>query len=189
MARRARRGALAAALAAGALAVAASVAYAANLAGDGGFESPVVAGGFQTFPAGSTLGGAWHVDSGSADVVHTSLAPFKGKQSLDLDGNAPGAISQVVSTSAGKDYKIAFKLAGNPLCAPVVKTVSVRWNGSEVGQFTFDTTGKTAQNMGYVGKKAIGHATSSSSTLQFASLDASSSCGPELDAVKVTLVK
>jgi choice-of-anchor C domain-containing protein len=168
---RRRRRAFACTLAIGALGITAAVAYAVNLTADGGFETPVVAGGFQTFGTGSTIGGAWHVDSGSADVVHTSLAPFKGKQSLDLDGNSPGAISQDVPTAAGNDYKIAFKLAGNLFCAPVVKTVSVRWNGVEVGRFTFDTTGKSATNMGYVGKKAIGHATGAHSTLQFASLD------------------
>jgi choice-of-anchor C domain-containing protein len=183
------RRALAGALVIAAFGVATTAALATNIAGNGSFESPKLVSGFQTFNAGQTIGGAWHVDSGSADVVVTStLAAAKGRQSLDLDGGSVGAISQSIPTSAGHDYKIGFKLAGNPLCGAHVKTVSVRWNGSEVAQFTFDTTGKTPTNMGYLGKKAVGHATGATSTLSFVSLDApGSTCGPEIDAVKVVL--
>jgi choice-of-anchor C domain-containing protein len=184
-----RRRALAGAAVVVALGALTTAALAANLVGNGGFESPKLTGGFSEFFSGQTIGGAWHVDSGSADVVYTTtLAAAKGHQSLDLDGSSAGAISQVIHTAAGSAYKVAFKLAGNPLCSPIVKTLSVRWNGSEIGHFTFDTTGKTPASMGWVGRSAVGHATAATSTLAFVSLDSPApGCGPELDAVKVTL--
>jgi choice-of-anchor C domain-containing protein len=180
---------LAGALVIAAFGVVTTAALATNLAGNGGFEKPKLVSGFQTFSAGQTIGGTWHVDSGSADVVTTTtLAAAKGRQSLDLDGGSVGAVSEPIATTAGHDYKLGFKLAGNPLCGVKVKTLSVRWNGSEIGHFTFDTTGKTPTNMGWVGKKAVAHATGSTSTLAFVSLDgAGSTCGPEIDAVKVVL--
>ena len=48
------------------------------------------------------------------------------------------------------DYKVTFKLAGNPDCAPVKKQVGVYWNGTLVSSPTFSTTATLAPRWGWL---------------------------------------
>jgi choice-of-anchor C domain-containing protein len=182
----------------GALVISACVATAAtgasanlalHLIYDRGFEQPKIDQPVETFDTGSYLDNEWIVDAGSVDLVQTgTLAAAKGAQSIDLDGSEPGSVTQYMNTGASDlTFTVKFMLAGNPTCGPAVKTVSVRWAGVEVGRFSFDTTGKTPTNMGWVAKKLTVHGTPANPGLSFVSLDpAGSTCGPMIDQVMVS---
>lgn len=150
----------------------------------GSFESPAIVTSSLTFNSGLTLDN-WQVSSGSVNLVRGRWHAADGSQSLDLSGNEPGAVSQTFPTSPGETYVVSYALAGNPESAtPVLRTGQVLLNGHVAQNFSFDVTGKTADNMGWTNKTLTFQATSSSTTLTFASTTASS-YGPAIDNVKV----
>ena len=109
-----------------------------NLVKDGGFEQPAASGPVQTIAAPGTIG-PWSV-SGSVDLVTAAYwQPAEGAQSVDLAGSAPGGVTYAFTAPYADDYKVTFKLAGNPDCAPVKKQVGVYWNGTLVSSPTFST--------------------------------------------------
>jgi len=99
--------------------LAASPAFAAtNLIGDGSFEAfSAGASGKTTIAPGGEAGtiAPWTVTGDSVDLYAASkLAPQDGTQSVDLDGNAPGGVSQAVTTTAGTTYTATFLLRRQP---------------------------------------------------------------------------
>ena len=70
-----------------------------------------------------------------------------GAQSIDLDGNAPGGVSQTLSTTAGQAYLLSFAYSANPdrastsSCASTKAGASmvVTWGGAQIGTYTFST--------------------------------------------------
>jgi hypothetical protein len=101
---------------------------------------------FVTLYAGQTIGDVtgsyWTVTNGGTNPADTDgsvdwiggytywVPPPNGGHSVDLDGLAPGGISQVVTTTAGDTYTLSFYLAGNPGGPPTVKTLLVNAFGS-----------------------------------------------------------
>jgi len=155
---------------------------------NGSFESGDFNGGgagFQTLDAGSTILTGWTVDAGSIDWVGPAWQARDGTKSVDLNGNAPGAISQTVATTVGNTYFVSFYLAGNPNGAPVVKTLTVSATGAAAATFTFDVSNTSNSAMGWRLEGYSFVATSVSSTLTFASGDTSGGTGPALDNVVV----
>jgi choice-of-anchor C domain-containing protein len=71
------------------------------------------AGGFTTVNAGSNTIPGWTVTVGSVDWIGNYWSAPVG-QSVDMDGNSPGAISQDITTVTGQTYWLSFWLAGNP---------------------------------------------------------------------------
>jgi choice-of-anchor C domain-containing protein len=180
----------------------------ANQVFDGGFEVPDVGSGgpsdgypgsgallyfasgsdsFSSIPlSGTTLDGAWHVQTGSVDQVGTPLwSAAEGTQSIDLDGINAGALYQDVPTVVGQQYTLSFELAGNPGgTEPKIVQVSA---GSSTQQFSFDATNQTFSQMGWTEQTLSFTATSASTRVLFSSQDAASSVqGPALDDVIVT---
>lgn len=152
-----------------------------------GFETPVVAPNtFATFVAGQQMG-AWTVTRGD---VHLSGAGFwqvaEGVQSLDLDGGQQGAVAATFAVVPLVTYKVSYRLAGNPVAGPTIKTGQVLVNGQLAQNFSFDITGKTSTNMGYVQKSFLLLLTFEHSvTLEFSSTTTPSGWGPVLDDVVV----
>lgn len=157
---------------------------------NGDFESPLVGGGFVTYsgPSNSSSLTGWTID-GSIDHIGTYWQPANGNQSLDMNGNDTGTISQNVDIPFGLDSaSVSFSLAGNPDNAPVVKTlqVSLIGLGGSSQSYTFDTSGKTHLSMGWISETAVFAVVSPGTyTLQFQSLD-SGSWGPALDNVSMS---
>jgi LPXTG-motif cell wall-anchored protein len=86
---------------------------------------------------------------------------------------------------------VSFDLAGNYGHPPVIKPLAVTINGVTTN-FTFDTTGRSATNMGWTTKTLTFVANSTSSTIDFVS-DVTSSggfldAGAALDNVRITPV-
>ena len=119
------------ALAALAVTFAAATAQGQNLATNGSFESPFVGGSFTTFGPGNGIA-AWTILGGSVDLVANYWDAKDGLQSLDLNGNARGAIAQMINTNVGNLYTVSFWIAGNP-DAPWNKEMSVYWNNVRLG--------------------------------------------------------
>ncbi|MCW2879835.1 MAG: hypothetical protein JWQ95_3935 [Sphaerisporangium sp.] len=183
--RRLRAGAGLAGALAGLAAVTAAPADATSGHSNGSFETPVVRPNtFQTFSEGRSIG-AWSVSGGTVDLVGQGFwQAADGAQSLDLNGSGPGEVSQTFSTLPLVKYEIGYRLAGNPAAAPAVKTGQV-WIGGDVAQnFSFDTTGKSFADMGYVQQKVTFVATGLSATVRFNST-VPGAWGPVIDDVTV----
>ncbi|HEV8555542.1 MAG TPA: choice-of-anchor C family protein [Actinophytocola sp.] len=168
--------------------VAAAPAQAITGIGNGSFETPVVTPGtFQNLGAGASIG-AWTVSQGHVDLIGAGFwQAADGVQSVDLDGSsAPltGGVAQTFTTVPLLKYRVIYRLAGNPAQGPTVKTGEVVANGGVIQSFSFDITGKSFTNMGYVHKEAHFVATGLSSTLVFRSTTGSG-FGPVIDDVDV----
>ncbi len=144
---------------------------------------PAPAGGFDTYLGGSTAITGWTVLGDSVQVVNTYWQlPPGGGQSVDLDGNAPGGLSQTVATTPGQTYTIDFVLSGNPDGGPATKQLSVSAGiGAEL--YTYTTGSNTHLDMMYVPETFTFMATGSSTTLTFLSGDVASPYGPVIGNV------
>jgi choice-of-anchor C domain-containing protein len=140
---------------------------------------------FVTVVAGQSLG-AWTVSQGNVDHVGAGFwQAADGVQSLDLDGGAVrGGVAQQIDTVPLLTYKVRFKLAGNVDAGPLVKTGQVLVDGNVLANFSFDVTGKSRANMGYVGVETHFVASGFSATLEFRSTTGSG-YGPVIDKVTV----
>lgn len=155
--------------------------------GDGSFETPAApVGGFATYVAGQNIG-PWAVTKGSVNLIGARFwAAAEGDQSVDLNGNGAGAVTQTFATVPGTRYRVNYSLAGNPDGGPLVKTGRVLVNGLDAQDFSFDITGKTRLDMGYSAESFEFTATLPQTTLTFDSTTLGSAAGPVLDGVAVT---
>ncbi|AUY52368.1 choice-of-anchor C family protein [Streptomyces sp. CB01881] len=143
---------------------------------------------FVTLAAGQTIG-PWRVTAGSVDLIGAGYwQAAEGDQSVDLTGTGAGAVAQTFTTTPGATYTVSYSIAGNPNNGPVVKTGRALVDGQDFQDFSFDTTGKSAANMGYVTRQFTFVATNASTTLAFAGTTAGNA-GPVLDNVQVQQCK
>jgi len=157
---------------------------AANLIQNGSFENGANPGLFQTINTGSTVITGWTVSQGSIDYIGTLWQASNGSRSLDLGaGASPGGIKQTFNTTVGETYRVTFDLAGNPNASPIIKDMRVSAGGSSA-DFSFNTTGKSNSNMGWLSKSWDFTANSTTTTLEFIDLT-NSFAGPALDNVSV----
>jgi len=173
--------------AAGLLATTGTAAAAPNTAfTNGSFETPKAReGAWTSFPAGSDMG-LWNVGGGGVDLIDDGLfQAAEGSQSVDLNGQGPGSVSQTFTTEPGKQYTVTYSLSGTPAPLPIPMTGNALIDGQKFQDFTFDTSNNTPQNMGYVTHQFTFVANRASTTLKFASTTDSSSYGPIIDDVKV----
>ncbi|GIG92229.1 DUF642 domain-containing protein [Plantactinospora endophytica] len=148
-----------------------------------GFENPVIFNDFTTFAAGQQLG-PWTVAAGTVDLTR-DWQHAEGNQSLDLNGYSPGAVARSLPTTVLTTYRVRFALAGNPDNGPVVTSGTVTANGQTIDDLTFDTTGQSPSDMGYVYRTAyFTNVLSHSTTLRFTSTTPGA-FGPVVDAVRV----
>jgi hypothetical protein len=112
--------------------LAASSAF-ANLVSDGDFNNPSGGGSFATYFNGQSFG-PWNVvglgsswaGTGGVDLVGGYWqSPTLGGGSVDLDGDGPGGVTQTLSLTSGKTYRLSFDLSGNPDGDPTTKSVTV----------------------------------------------------------------
>jgi choice-of-anchor C domain-containing protein len=172
----------------------ASIGAGAQIIQNGSFELGVNPGSFTNLPGGSTAITGWTVIGSSIDYVGSVWTSSNGTRSLDLDGSdgppyTNGGVAQSFATIAGTSYVVSFDMAGNPNNAPTIKPMQVSAAGQSA-VFTFDITGKSLSNMGWVAHTWTFIATNSTTTLTFQSLTTSPNVGwgPALDNVSVTAV-
>jgi Protein of unknown function (DUF642)/PEP-CTERM motif len=114
---------------------------------DGSFEVNRTTRPFLSLGSGWNLG-AWHVDSGSVDFIHSYWPAVDGTESLELNGWSRGSIYQDLHTVAGQQYRVSFFISGNPDAAGV-KPLQFWWNGTLVGA-NLASDLNTWQNFHYV---------------------------------------
>ncbi|MFD8396752.1 choice-of-anchor C family protein [Streptomyces sp. NPDC059680] len=159
---------------------------------DGSFETPeVMPDELETYVRGQFIG-PWKVTQATVDLYDGVWKTADGQQFLDLNGTEgdlanthPGAVSQTFATTPGRSYTVTYALAGNIQQGPVMKTGKVLIDGQDFQDFSFDTTGKTAFNMGWVKRQMTFVATGKSTTLTFASTTAHTASGPLIDDITV----
>ncbi|MGW3229741.1 choice-of-anchor C family protein [Kitasatospora sp. NPDC001095] len=151
----------------------------------GGFEYPKApAKAFVTVAANQAIG-PWRVTAGNVDLIGAGFwQAVEGDQSIDLDGSTNGAIAQTFATVPGTTYTVTYALAGNPAGGTPVRTGVARIDGQDFQAFSFDTTGRTASAMGYVGRQFTFVAQNPTTTLGFTSTVAGA-YGPVIDNVQV----
>ncbi len=111
--------------------------------------------------------------------------------SVDLNGNDPGTIYQTVADTAGTKYKFCFWLAGNPDGGPTVKKMHLFWTPGGATSactgvpttYTFNITGKSRANMGWVKKTKVLKGTGTD-TLCFAGVS-QGAYGAVIDTVRI----
>ena len=165
------------------------LAFAATTSGapfqNGNFDQGSVPNTCNVFdlPAGSNVITGWTVSVGTIDWESPPPCGWlarDGHHSIDLVGQAcVGGIQQTFDTIPGGQYRLSFALAGNYGAPPVIKPLAVTVNGVTTS-FLFDTTGKSAFNMGWTRKNIDFVASGSTSTVNFVS-DVSAS-GPPCNA-------
>ena len=103
------------ALAAIAMTVATPALAATNIVTNGSFENGTPPGTFTTVNAVDTTSiTGWTVSSGSVDYIGSYWQPQDGQRSIDLAGNSPGTLQQLLTTTAGQVYNLSFWGARNP---------------------------------------------------------------------------
>ena len=164
-------------------AIGSTVVAAPNLIQNGGFESyltPFPSPGYQVHGVGSTALTSWTIGGTSIDLIQGAYGAIVGT-SVDLLGS-PGAlsVSQTFATIVNQSYLLTFDLTANS-------------NGVDNGNMTVSlnnapiTTFLGAINI--VDNHTLSFiASTSSTTLKFASANVQKNGGPVLDNVSVTAV-
>ncbi|HSQ54574.1 MAG TPA: choice-of-anchor C family protein [Gemmata sp.] len=160
----------------------------ANLLINGSFEEGPMVGGFgwQELRVGSQEIKGWVVTRGPIDYEGAAIKHADGNRSVDLHGsNSVGGIKQTFATRSGRKYRVIFSLGGNPEGGPPVKLLGVYAAGRST-KFSFDTTGKKRDDIGWKTETWEFTATASKTSIEFASLmQRPDSWGPLVDNVSV----
>ncbi|MEM6406956.1 MAG: choice-of-anchor C family protein [Pseudomonadota bacterium] len=156
---------------------------------NGSFEDPgTVTGNWATYSAGSNALTGWTIDSGSIDLINAFWQHSDGNYSINLDGTSPGTISQMLTgLTVGRAYTLAFDMAANT--ADPNQTVGLTASvGRNFQSYSFDKTGFSRSNMGWVTYTLGFTASADSMLLSFASDSPSGFYGAALDNISVTSV-
>ena len=166
----------------------------ANLLTNGSFEVGPVPGTFVNLTGGSTAITGWTVTGTTIDYVGSLWEASDGSRSLDLDGSigwphTNGGVAQSFATMPGMAYVVSFDLAGNPYNTPTIKPMRVAAAGQSQ-DFTFDSTGRSVVNMGWLAQSWSFTAVAAMTTLEFRSLTQAPQIGwgAALDNVSVSVV-
>ena len=177
-------------LALAALAAPAPPEKAVNLLVNGSFEDGPDAGDFKSLDENSTEIKGWVVTRGQIDYIGTHWQHADGKRSLDLGGSPGfGGVKQTFKTKKGQKYKVTFSLAGNPGGMVAEKKLCVK-AGDKKESFTFDTTGKSRDKMGWETKTWEFTAEGAETTLElYDAMTEDPFSGPAPDNVSVVAAK
>ncbi|HEY2762799.1 MAG TPA: DUF642 domain-containing protein [Pseudonocardiaceae bacterium] len=156
------------------------------------FETPVVTPGTFLRPSAGQTIGPWTVTRNNVDLIGAGFwQAADGVQSVDLDGNGPGAVARSFDTASFPlplfTYVLTYCLAGNPDSGPTVKTGQVLVNGTPVNDFSFSTMGKARSNMGYQMETVSFTSSGPDVKVEFRSTTTPGGYGPVID--KVTFKK
>lgn len=157
---------------------------------NGSFELPDT--GFQTVLAGQTFGSWTCTGPSDIEFVDTTASPlfapsfYDGDYWVDLTGvGAPSGIQQTIATTPGQAYRVDFAMSGNPFSGGQVMVLNVLWNGSLVGTFSHDTTGRNQFNMGWT-VYTVDVLGTGSDVLTFQGITGGAAAGVALDDVGIS---
>jgi choice-of-anchor C domain-containing protein len=164
-------------------------AFEPSLIVNGSFEDPGGIFPYVPYFPGAGIPG-WTIESGTVEITGPYWQAASGYQSLDINGifDDIGTIYQDLPTVPGKQYLVRFAYAGNPDGElPVIKSADVSWDGGLLTSLSFDITGHSRDNMGWLYTRHVVSATTTSSRLRFQSTSPTF-CGLTLDDISVTAV-
>ena len=152
---------------------------------NGSFENGPDPGQAMVLPPGSTAIDSWSVVRGNISYVGSRWQHSHGSRSIGLP--CGGGISQTFSTDPAEEYEVRFNIAGDPSTPPAVKTLAVTF-GSDTRVFTFDTTGRSPEAMGWEARSWIFAGGELKTTLTFFSPTAECST-PAVDNIRLIPVE
>jgi choice-of-anchor C domain-containing protein len=159
---------------------------------NGSFELASVDPGasFTTLGAGSTAITGWTVGGDGIDYIGGYWDAADGSRSLDMSSTGAGSIFQDFDTVVGAFYDVQFALAGNPDGGPIEKFLSLDVLDSAANyvfqsSITFDTSGQTKTDMGWINPSFSFQATTATTRILFTS-ENDTAYGPALDNVRIT---
>jgi choice-of-anchor C domain-containing protein len=160
-----------------------------NLLVNGSFEEGPAVDDTKPITPGSGLIQGWTVTRGQIVYVGDRWASADGYRSVELHGSPGfGGIQQTFETTKGQRYRVTFTVAGAPEGEVRNRRIGVSAAGKKA-EFSFDATGKSLKNMGWVLKEWEFDATDSQTTLEFYTLETRDGAhGPALDDVRVVPV-
>lgn len=159
-----------------------------ELVTNGSFEEgPELPAGWAGIDKDSDKITGWTVTRGQIDLLtdkHWQAA--EGHRSLDLHGSPGiGGVKQTIPTKKGKTYTVTFQMTSNPGGHPTEKSLWVEAAGTKK-KFTFDSKGKTLEDMGWTAQSWGFTATADETELEiYSAEDADPFAGPALDHVSV----
>jgi choice-of-anchor C domain-containing protein len=159
---------------------------------NGSFESNgIPVGTIVTVNSGDTTSlPGWTVADSSINIYGSLWTHIDGSKSIDLSGdglgtNPGGTIKQTLSGLTPQDtYRLNFLLAGNPeigSSGTTLKSCTVSF-GSQSNTVSFNTSGKTTGNLGWVTTNCTFRSSSNIVELKFHSNNTGNS-GPAVDRV------
>ncbi|WP_233214590.1 LamG-like jellyroll fold domain-containing protein [Rhodopirellula bahusiensis] len=132
--------------------------------------------------------GDWTVTEASIDLFATSdwESPLGGRV-VNLDGSAPGAIEQNLTTVAGRQYQVVFALTGDFSGGDTVKNLRVSASGTSADfQATQESNWSWGETGAFEQRSFTFTADDATSVLQFRSLEGpTSTYGPYIADVQV----
>ncbi len=151
---------------------------------NGSFEAPVIAGSFQLFSSIPGWGPTGSCDPGIEIDRNAFGVAAEGNQSIELNTTCVNGASQVVATTPGASYSLAFAFAARPGTTAAQNQMEIRFDGLVVDQL-----GPRAPAAGLewsIHQYEV-TATGSSATLSFQGTDptATDGVGTELDFVSL----
>jgi len=150
---------------------------------NGSFEAPVVAGSFQLF--NSIPGWQPTGSCGNIEIDRNAFgAAADGKQSVELNTTCVNGVSQVVATTPGATYSLAFAFAARPGTTAAQNQMEIRFDGLVVDQLG---PRAPAAGLQWSVHQVEVTATGSSATLSFQGTDptVTDGAGTELDFVSL----
>jgi choice-of-anchor C domain-containing protein len=158
-----------------------------NIIVNGDFENPDVEGEFTILGAGETIG-AWSIDSGSVDLTTNEHWPAsEGDQSLNLNGDNAGTISQSFATVTGTTYTVTFDMSANGNVNDIVQMIVSA--AGVTANYQYDANQNTMTAMNWSPETFTFVATSATTTLEFEGLESSPPWGGiALDNVQVRAI-
>jgi choice-of-anchor C domain-containing protein len=141
--------------------------------------------------AGSSAIPGWEVFAavGGVDYNGPPWDVSDGVHAIDLDGRSAlfAGVRQTFTTVAGRPYRLAFDLSGNPGGGPAIKQVRVSVDGVDE-EVTHDSSGESIDDLTWETYAFWFIATGSSATVSFTSLTGiPNSFGALIDNVSVTV--
>lgn len=115
---------------------------------NGDFEEPVLGSQWQTYTSGQSIPG-WTAGGAGVALIRSYWQSAHGSQSMELNNNGRGRVSQAVTAVPGKQYLLRFALSGQPDAGPQIKQVRVTFGGQEVDTIAFDSGGRSLASMGW----------------------------------------
>ncbi|MBN8454003.1 choice-of-anchor C family protein [Accumulibacter sp.] len=153
---------------------------------NGSFETAAISPGtYTTLGLNNSQIAGWTVSGGNIDYIGSYWQAAQGSRSIDLAGSTLGTISQTFDTQIGWLYTVDFAMAGNTDGGPAMKLLQVV-AGNEQAQFSFDQSGRSRSNMGWLDHSFQFTADTAQTTLSFSALNGACCYGAALDNVRIT---